>query len=448
MTKESLQKRVLLRIISCVAAIGGFLFGHDTGVISSAILYIKEEYLVTLFQEQLIISIVALGAIFGAISGGAVSDRLGRKKVVLASNLIFILAAIGLFLTQSVNGIIVWRLLVGVAIGLSSAVALLYIAELSPRHIRGALVSINQLFITIGILGSYLIGLLFVQSQSWRIMFILAGIPAAVQFLIMLFFPESPRYLIRIGEKAKAFNILKKLRGDEQDVTLEIAHIEKTAHKQRPQWSELFSKTLRPRLAVGIGVAIIQQITGINTIIYYAPTIFKFAGFSSNKAALIATTSVGVVNVLMTCVALYLIDKIGRKPLLLSGLGGMVLSLIALGIGLEQNVPKNLIGILVLISLFVYIASFAYSLGPISWLLNSEIYPLDIRGKAIGVATSANWISNFIITLTFLTLIHLLGKGAIFWLYAFIGVVGLFFIWRLVPETKGKSLEEIEEFWK
>lgn len=448
MVRESLEQRIILAVISSVAAIGGFLFGYDTGVISGAILYIKQEHALSIIQEELIISMVSLGAILGAISGGPLCDRLGRKKIVLSSSLIFIISAIGLSLAGSVNGLIGWRFLVGFAIGVSSATAPLYIAELSPRHIRGGLVTINQLFITIGILGSYLIGFLFVESQSWRIMFVIAGIPAAFQFLIMAFFPESPRYLINIGEKDRAFNILKKLRATEEHAQLEITHIEKMRNTRKPHWSELISKRVRPALLAGIGVTIIQQITGINTIIYYAPTIFKFAGVGSNKAALLATTWVGIINVLMTFVAIYLLDKVGRKPLLLFGLGGMVISLIVLGIGFDQTVSKGLVGIMALICLFVYIASFAYSLGPIGWLLNSEIYPLHIRGKAMGVATCANWVSNFIVTATFLNLINIFGKAGTFWLYGAIGILGIFFIWRFVPETKGKSLEEIEDFWK
>ncbi len=448
MAAESVKQRWLLAIISSVAAFGGLLFGYDTGVISGAILYIKQEYAVTILQEELIISMVALGAIFGAIFGGPLCDRLGRKKIVLSSSLIFIVSAIGLSFSGSVIEIIFWRFLVGIAIGVSSATAPLYIAELAPRQIRGALVTINQLFITIGILASYLIGLLFVESQAWRIMFALAGIPAAIQFFVMVFFPESPRYLTNIGEKGKALKILKRFRGSEDDAALEISHIEKMIKKKKAHWSELLSKNIRPALSAGIGVIIIQQITGINTIIYYAPTIFKFAGFGSDKAALLATTWVGAVNVLMTFVAIYLLDKIGRKPLLLFGLGGMAVSLVVLGIGFHQTISAEFVGIIALVCLFIYIASFAYSLGPIGWLLNSEIYPLHIRGKAVGVATCANWVSNFIVTATFLNLINLLGKSGTFWLYGLIGILGFFFIWHRIPETKGKSLEEIEDYWK
>ncbi|MCP5505295.1 MAG: sugar porter family MFS transporter [Chlamydiales bacterium] len=448
MERESRKQRLLLAVISAVAAIGGLLFGYDTGVISGAILYIKQEFAITTGQEELIISMVSLGAIFGAISGGPLCDKLGRKKIVLSSSLVFIISAIGLSFSGSVAELIGWRFLVGIAIGISSATAPLYIAELSPRHVRGALVTINQLFITIGILSSYLIGLLFVESESWRIMFAIAGIPAAIQFLVMIFFPESPRFLANMGDKEGALKVLKKFRATEEHARLEIAHIEKMTSKDKAHWKELFSKKVRAALLAGVGVTIIQQITGINTIIYYAPTIFKFAGFASNKAALMATLWVGVVNVLMTFVAIYFLDIVGRKPLLLFGLGGMSLSLLVLGIGFHQTVSTAFVGIIALICLFFYIASFAYSLGPVGWLLNSEIYPLHIRGRAMGVATCANWVSNFIITATFLNLINLLGKAGTFWLYGLIGILGLLFIWRRVPETKGKSLEEIEEYWK
>ena len=449
MANESSYQKWLLSIISIVAAIGGLLFGYDTGVISGAILYIKKEFVLTTGQEELIIAIVSLGAIFGALFGGPLSDKFGRKKIVLSSSLLFIISAIGLSLSNSVGELISWRALVGVAIGVSSATAPLYIAELAPRYMRGALVTLNQLAITIGILGSYLIGLLFVESHSWRMMFVIAAIPAALQFIIMSFFPESPRYLTKERKFDEALKILKRFRGSEDDAKLEIAHIEKMSQQRKAHWKELFGKRVGPALLAGVGLTVIQQVTGINTIIYYAPTIFQFAGYTSDHAALLATTWVGVVNVLMTFVAIYLLDKVGRKPLLQFGLGGMVVSLIVLGIGFHTDaLPQGALGTIAIICLFVYIGSFAYSLGPGGWLINSEIYPLHIRGMAMGVATCANWLSNFLITSTFLDLIKYLGKTGTFWLYALIGIIGMFFIWRRTPETKAKSLEEIEEFWK
>lgn len=444
MANESVKQRWLLSLVSCVAAIGGLLFGYDTGIISGAILYIKEQYTLTIFEEELIISILSLGAVFGAIFGGSLSDFFGRKKVVLSSSLFFIISAVGLSLSNSVIELVFWRFLVGIAIGVSSATAPLYIAELAPRFLRGALVSINQLAITIGILASYLIGIAYVETQSWRMMFVFAAIPAFVQFLVMSFFPESPRHLAKIGKTKLAVKVLERFRGSKKDAHLELAHIEKLHNIKKTSWKELFKKTTRKALLAGVGVTVIQQITGINSILYYAPTIFKFAGFSSNQAALQASMWVGVVNVLMTFIAIYLVDKVGRKPLLYFGLGGMVISLFVLGLGFHTN-QTELLGMISLITLFIYIASFAYSLGPVGWLINSEIYPLHIRGKAMGVSTCANWLANFVITATFLNLINLLGKSGTFWLYAAIGLIGLLFIWRFVPETKAQSLEEIED---
>lgn len=449
MARESIKQKCLLATISLVTAIGGFLFGYDTGVISGAILYIKEEFKITTGQEALIISLLSLGAIFGAILGGFLSDRLGRKKVVLSSSALFILSAIGLSLSSTVGQLIFWRPIVGLAIGISSATAPLYIAELAPRFIRGALVTLNQLAVTVGIFISYLIGLFFVESQAWRLMFLLAAIPSAIQFIIMSFFPESPRYLTKIGLTKKALSVLSRFRGSANDAKLEIEHIEKMHSASKTHWTELFTAKVRPALIAGVGLSIIQQITGINTIIYYAPTIFRFAGLTSNHAALLATTWIGLINMFMTFVAIYFLDKLGRKPLLQFGLASMVISLIILGIGFHINqIVQESVGIIVIISLFIYIGSFAYSLGPVSWLINSEIYPLHVRGKAMGLASCTNWLANFFITSTFLNLIHFLGKTGTFWLYALIGILSMYFIWQRIPETKGKSLEEIEEYWK
>ncbi|MBI3212162.1 MAG: sugar porter family MFS transporter, partial [Simkania negevensis] len=371
-----------------------------------------------------------------------------RKKIVLSSAILFVFSAGGLAFSSSPLEMILWRFVVGFAIGVSSAMAPIYIAEISPRFMRGSLVSINQLAITIGILSSYLIGLLFVESENWRMMFGLAALPAILQFGVMIFFPESPRWLTSKEKVNEAFATLEKYRGSREDARLEIEHIQKMEKTKAPHFRELFRKGIRLALLAGVGVTIIQQITGINTIIYYAPTIFQFAGFESNKAAILATTLVGTINVLMTFVAIYLVDRVGRKPLLLLGLSGMVLSLIVLGIGFLFPTTGHIIGIVSILSVLTYVASFAYSLGPIGWLLNSEIYPLHIRGRGMGVATCANWASNFIITLTFLNLVELLGKANTFWLYAVVGMLGLLFIWKKVPETKAKSLEEIEDLWK
>lgn len=451
MALESPRQKFVLGLICATAAIAGLLFGYDTGVISSAILFIKAEFPITTFQEELIIAIVSCGAILGAICGGPLSDRLGRKKVVLASSILFIFSSISIAWAPTINILIFGRLLIGIAVGVSSATAPLYIAEIAPGSFRGALVTLNQLFITIGILVSYVVGLLLAQTHGWRLMFLIGAIPPFIQFVVMMFFPESPRWLVFRNRIEEAQAILNRYRGSHEDAQLEIDHIKKHAGEKPGSWSTVFSKKYLPAVIAGVGVTVIQQITGINTVIYYAPTIFKFAGFTSDVAAISATLWVGIVNTGTTFVAIYLLDKVGRKPLLTVGLSGMILSLLVLGIGFalprDSVELQQLVGWISVISLMVYVASFAFSLGPNGWLINSEIYALKIRGRAMGLATCANWGSNFIVTLTFLNLIHFLGKTGTFWLYAMIGLLGLWFIVKLVPETKGKSLEEIEDFW-
>lgn len=449
MAKETGWQKFLLILISIMAAIGGFLFGYDTGVISDAILFIKEEYAVSSTQESLIVSIVSLGAIAGALLAGPANDRFGRKKVVITSSIFFILSALALAWSPTVSWIIVGRLIVGVAIGVTSATAPVYIAELSPRSMRGALVSLNQLCITIGILIAYLAGYAFASVSGWREMFAIAAIPAAIQLIFMFFFPESPRYLVTHGHREKAQKILERFRGSPEDARLECEHIIKVDEEEgRLPGRAVFSKSVRPALIAGVGLTVIQQVTGINTIIYFAPTIFKFAGFATNKTAILASLCVGIVNVVMTFLAIYLLDRWGRKPLLILGLSGMIVSLGLLGSGFLFASTNPLVGWIALIAMLAYIACFAFSLGPIGWLINSEIYPLKIRGRAMGIATCANWIANFAVTYSFLFFINNIGKAFTFWMYGLIGILGLYFIIRLIPETKYKSLEEIEEFFR
>ena len=449
MSSAARHQRWFLIIVSVITAMGGLLFGYDTGVISGAILYIKKELAISTSQEASIISMLPLGAICGALIGGPLSDRFGRKKIVLMSSLLFIFNAIGLVLSHAVYEIIFWRLIVGIAIGMSSTTAPIYIAEISPQSIRGALVTLNQLAITVGILLSYLISLLFVETHSWRTMFAFSAIPATLQFFSMIFFPESPRYLTKVGEIQQACEVFSQCHISEREKERELdymAHHTLAHAPEKKRWRALLSPKIAPILLAGFGITFIQQVTGINAVIYYAPTIFQFAGLTSERSALLATISMGTINVLMTLVALYLIDKVGRKPLLQCGLAGMVISLIALGLGFSIYAQyAKIIGV---VALFVYVGCFAYSLGPGSWLINSEIYPIDIRGIAMGAATCVNWLSNFLVTSTFLDLITSVGRAATFWTYAAMGIIGMLFIWKRIPETRSKSLEEIEEYWQ
>jgi MFS transporter, SP family, galactose:H+ symporter len=433
--------------ISAISALAGLLFGYDTGVISGAILFVQEDFRLSTFQEETVVAAVLLGAMIGAAIGGRLADRFGRRNALIQVACLFILGALGTSLASGTAWLAAGRIVVGIAIGIASFTAPLYISEISPAHVRGKLVSLNQLMITIGILVSYLADYGLAASRGWRWMFGLAVIPACILLVGLLFVPESPRWYVRQLLHERAREVLTKIR-QSFEVDPELAEIEASLTLQQGSWRELLSPALRPALAIGIGLAIFQQFTGINTVIYYAPTIFQLAGLASHSAAILATAGVGVVNVLMTVLALELLDRVGRRPLLLYGLIGMVLSLALLGIGFLTQTPTAVLAWVSLLCVMAYVACFAISLGPIFWLMIAEIYPLKIRSRAMGLATMANWGSNLLVALTFLSLLHTLGRPWTFWLYAMVGVVAWIFVLRMVPETKGKTLEQIEAGWR
>jgi sugar porter (SP) family MFS transporter len=323
----------------------------------------------------------------------------------------------------------------------------LYIAEIAPADRRGALVSLNQLMITIGILLSYIVGVIFAPIEGWRYMFGVALIPALVLGIGMFLLPESPRWLFEHGQLDKARAVLGRSRSPEE-VDLELREMDEIKRLEQEQarvsYRELLAPFVRPALVIGIGLAIFQQITGINTVIYYAPTILQGVGFSEAGAIAATALGVGVVNVGFTILAVRIIDRAGRRPLLIIGLIGMVVSLVLLGVVFFQGSTSGAAGVLATVCLGLYIASFAISLGPVFWLMISEIYPLRIRGTAMSVASIANWGSNFLVALTFPVLLAALGGAGSFWLFAVLGIVAWIFVYFRVPETKNRTLEEIE----
>jgi sugar porter (SP) family MFS transporter len=434
-------------MVAGISALGGLLFGYDTGVISGAILFIQQDFALSGTLEEVVISSVLLGAVIGAAVGGPLADGMGRRRALILTAVIFALGAVGTALAPDVAWLIAGRVIVGAAIGAASFTAPLYISEVSPVAIRGRLVSLNQIALTAGIVVSYLVDYALSGARGWRWMFGLAAIPAVALGVGMLFVPESPRWLISRALPEKAHAVLQRIRGT-ADVDGELTEIRTSVDQQSGGWTELLSPLVRPALIVGIGLAIFQQVTGINTVIYYAPTIFQFAGFTSASVAILATVGVGVVNLAMTVVAMLLLDRVGRRPLLLVGLAGMVLSLGVLGLAFAVPALQANLGWIAVGSLMAYVGSFAIGLGPVFWLLISEIYPLKIRGLAMSVATVANWGMNLLVALTFLTLIQLMGRPATFWLYGVVGVGAWIFAYRLVPETKGRTLEDIEAHWR
>jgi len=434
-------------LATAISALGGMLFGYDVGVISGAILFIKKEFSLSPTMEEIVVSSVLLGSLLGAMAGGALADRLGRRRLLIVTATVFGLGAIGAALAPGTPWLIAARIIAGAAIGVASFVAPLYISEIAPVAIRGKLVSINQVALTCGIVLSYLIDYAFAPSQAWRWMFAMAVIPAAAFAIGLFFIPNSPRWLAGRGRTDQARAVLKRIRDPEQ-VEGELSDILRSVSQQKGHWSELLGKPLRMAMIVGVGLAVAQQITGINTVIYYAPTIFKFAGLSSASVAILASVGVGVVNVVLTLVAMQLIDRVGRRPLLLASLAGMALSLFVLGLAFSLPQFSGSLGWIAVGSLMVYVGSFAVGLGPVFWLVLSEIYPLQIRGRAMSVGTVANWSANLIVALSFLTLTQILGKAATFWLYATVTVGAWFFAFLLVPETKGKTLEQIEAHFR
>ncbi|HET7479493.1 MAG TPA: sugar porter family MFS transporter [Rubrobacteraceae bacterium] len=448
-TADAVTRRKFVNTAAAITATGGLLFGYDTGVISGALLFIRKDLgPFSSFTEGVIVSFLLVGAVVGAISGGPLSDRIGRRPTALLAAVVFGIGAIAASLSPSVGFLVFARFLLGLGVGLASMIVPLYIAEIAPADRRGALVSLNQLMITIGILVSYIVGVIFTPIEGWRYMFGVALIPALILGIGMLRLPESPRWLFNVGQVEKARAVLSRSRSPEE-VDLEFQEMEQIKRAEEEQeeqvgYRELLSPYVRPALIIGLGLAIFQQITGINTVIYYAPTILQGVGFSEGGAIAATALGVGVVNVGFTILAVRIIDRAGRRLLLIIGLVGMVISLALLGVVFATGGTGGAAGLLATICLALYIASFAISLGPVFWLMISEIYPLNIRGKAMSVASLANWGSNFLVALTFPVLLATFGGAGSFWLFAVLGIVAWFFVYFWVPETKGKTLEEIE----
>ena len=434
-------------VAAAISALGGMLFGYDTGVISGAILFISKDFSLTQLQVEIVVSCVLIGALMGAMTGGVLADRFGRRRVIIATATLFVGGAIVTALSPTFTLLISGRIIVGAAIGVASFTTPLYISEVSPVKIRGRLVSINQVALTSGIVMSYLVDYALADIQGWRWMFGLAAVPAAILAVGMFWLPESPRWLVSKNLIDSARTVLERIRRT-KDVGTELDDIQSSLAVRSGSWRDLFTPLIRPALIVGVGLAILQQITGINTVIYYAPMIFEFTGAKSASASILATIGVGVVNVAMTVVALLLVDRVGRRPLLLIGLTGMIIGLGVLGLAFQLPSLSGSLGWIAEISLMLYVGAFAIGLGPVFWLLISEIYPLKIRGVAMSVATSANWGANLFVALTFLTLIQATGRSSTFWIYGLVGIGAWLFTWFYVPETKGRSLEDIESHWK
>ncbi|KAI3523558.1 hypothetical protein L1887_01778 [Cichorium endivia] len=444
--------------LTVIAGIGGLLFGYDTGVISGALLYIRDDFEAvdqSSFLQETIVSMALVGAMIGAAAGGWINDAYGRKKATLLADVVFAIGSLVMAAAPDPYVLIAGRLLVGLGVGVASVTAPMYIAEAAPSEIRGGLVSTNVLMITGGQFLSYLVNLAFTEVPgTWRWMLGVAAVPAIVQFSLMLFLPESPRWLYMKKSKSEAIVVLSKIydpiRLEEELEQLSSALEEENQRKNAVSYLDVFRiKEIRLAFFAGAGLQAFQQFTGINTVMYYSPTIVQMAGFSSNQLALLLSLVVALMNAAGTVLGINLIDHFGRRKLALSSLFGVFLSLILLSVAffLESSGVAN-VGWLAVLGLALYISFFAPGMGPVPWTVNSEIYPESYRGICGGMSATVNWVSNLIVAQSFLSVADAVGTGWTFMILAGISVAAFGFVVAFVPETKGLTFDEVERIWK
>jgi len=454
------KNRTFIWWLAITASLGGLLFGYDTAVISGTLSMVRMQFGLNAAMEGWYVSSALVGCISGVSFAGWLSDKYGRKKVLLLSAALFTVSALGCALSDSFSELVLYRMLGGMGVGIASMLSPLYISEISPAAIRGRFVALYQLAITVGILGSYLINArllnqsvgggyfmsdtftLIFKTEVWRAMLGMESIPALTFFILLLAIPESPRWLVAKGKSTKAKAILLKAV-DMQEAEQEIVEIEEVLENEKKSKSLILNPGIKLALFLGVSLAVLQQFTGIDAIIYYGPRIMEAAGFALNDA-LGSQVIIGAINMLFTLLAIWQIDRFGRKKLLLSGTLGMLASLIAIGFLFFTGRAD---GILLLSFILIFIASFAFSLGPVVWVILSEIYPTKIRGRAMSIATMAVWIGTTIIgQLIPLSLDHI-GPAITFWIFALFCIPTIWIGWKIMPETKGKTLEDIEKYW-
>lgn len=425
-------------------ALGGLLFGYDTGVISGAILFISKQLTLTKWQEGWVVSAVLVGAILGAAVIGPMSDRFGRKKLLLLSSIIFLVGAVWSGLAPDFAHLVASRIVLGLAVGGASSLIPTYLSEMAPADKRGGVASLFQMMIMTGILVAYISNYLLQDfTFGWRIMLALAALPALALFFGGLVLPESPRYLVRQGDNEAARKVLAMFSKDEKMVEAELGDIELQAAAKTGGLSDLFGPLSRPVLIMAMGLAIFQQTMGCNTVLYYAPTIFTDIGFGVS-AALMAHIGIGIFNVIVTWVAVMIMDKIDRKKMLIYGAWGMGISLILMSVGMQLSSTGKFGSYLAAIALTIYIAFFSATWGPVMWVMIGESFPLNIRGLGNSFGAVVNWTANTIVSLTFPPLLSAFGTGNLFYLYAVMCFISIWFVHKFTIETRGRSLEQIE----
>jgi MFS transporter, SP family, galactose:H+ symporter len=435
-------------VVAFLAALGGLLFGYDTGVVSGAQHYFVAEFHLTTGQQEFVVSAVLIGAMIGALFAGKLADLIGRRLWLILMAIVF---ATGAILTSAAWGfasLAGFRVLIGIGVGGASVVAPMYTSERVPARVRGQLVFLFQLAITFGILVAYLIDLWFAGAGwGWRPMFGVAIFPALALLLGMLLLSDTPRWYASQGRWDLAARAMLQASGSAAETQMEMRRIRlRLAQERSAHPAELLRPGLRLALVVGVGLAVLQQLVGINTIIYYAPIVLGYSGIGAAGNSLLGALIVGIVNFLTTVVAVFLVDRVGRRPLLLASSIGMLVTLVVVGALFALGPHAH--GLALLIFVLLYIISFAIGFGPVFWLMSAEVFPNRLRASGESISTLSNWLANFVVSVTFLTLIAAIGATFTFWIYALFAVVTVLFVWFLVPETRGKNLEQIEVYWE
>ncbi len=451
--------------LSVVAAIGGFLFGYDTAVISGTIRQVSEQFALNSMQTGWFVGCALTGSIFGVSIGGMLSDYFGRKKTMLLSAVLFTISAVGCAVAAGFAPLVVYRIIGGVGIGVVSIISPMYISEVSMPKYRGSLVSLYQLAVTVGFLGAYLVNYLLLDisvsgyspagelmrkifvTEVWRAMFGAEALPAALFFTVVFFIPESPRWLIVKNNDPKAHKILYRILRDEDDVQSQITDIRMMAHSEtKSAWSLIFRPGIFRAVMIGVAIAILGQFMGVNAVLYYGPKIFEDSGLSSGDS-LFYQVLVGLVNTITTVIALIIIDRVGRKQLVYWGVSAMVLSLMAIGFYFLKGPELGLSSIFLLSFFLFYIFACAISICAVIWVLLSEMYPTRVRGVAMSIAGFSLWIGTFLIGQLTPWMLEKLSPAGTFFLFALMCLPYLWIVWKKIPETAGKSLEEIERMW-
>ena len=432
-----------LLITVCISATCGLLFGFDTSIIAGASPFIQTEFNASNFQLEMVVSSCVLGALFGALLSGKLSDNLGRKKVLIITGLIFILGTLVAALAHTIEHLIIGRFILGFAVGMGSFSTPMFIAEIAPAQSRGKLVLWNGAFLTGGQVLAFLVNYSLTESGNWRLMIFSGMIPAVILTLGMLFMPESPKWLLTKGKESLALKILERIRGSKAAAVQELNLIKTTLNMNKAKFSELFGKTLRPVLFIGLLLGIFQQFMGINTVMYYGPHIMKQIGFSDSETQMFGTLGLGITNFVFTVITLMFIDKLGRRKFLLIGSMIAALSLFTMVFLLSSTI-SGITAYLALFCLITYIIGYCISVGSLFWLMISEIFPLHARGTCMSFVVAVQWGANFLVAASFLTILHALGIAATFSMYGTIALIVFIYVYLKVPETKGVSLELIE----